>query len=466
MAGIQVMRPFCTVVTFGWLVWSSSLFAADSATAPRPIPMSRPELKDLLEDLKQRTPRIPLPELSAEEKQKLGNRAGDYEYRLRYHYMPPGDGRTSQFSRGVDSNMSLDYPFKTMMFWIVSRMNNCQYCLGHQEIKLSVAGLDEDRIAALDGDWSEFSAKEQAAFGFARKLTYEPHLLADADIEKLREHFSDLQILEIVLSVAGNNSINRWKEGVGVPQSQNGRGFLRRGGGESTKERIMPIETFLTPTADKYKESISKIAPLHRDESTGRLTSAAISRRPPLESRAEVERQLELCRTRQSRLPVLSEAQAQSVMADAWSSKSSPQWLRLMANFPREGASRVRSLVAAEESGDLDARLKAQVSWIIARQDRAWYATAEARRRLKKLDISDERIYALDGSWEEFSPKERALFLVARKLAASPILLTDQEVTAAVKDASPREVVQLISYVTGRAYFNRVTEAAGLPADE
>jgi AhpD family alkylhydroperoxidase len=460
------MRLFCACLTIGCIVWSATVSAADSATAPRPIPLTRPELKDLLEDLKQRKPRIPLPELSAEEQQKLGNRGGDYESRLRQNYMPQGEGRSSQFSRGADSNMSLDYALKTMMFWIVSRMNNCQYCLGHQEIKLSVAGLDEDRIAALDGDWAEFTPRERAAFGFARRLTYEPHLLADTDIAKLREHFNDLQILEIVLSVAGNNSINRWKEGVGVPQSQTGRGFLRRGAAATTKDRIMPIETFLTPTADKYKQSISKVAPLHRDKASGRLTTLAISRRPPLESRGEVERQLELCRTRTPRLPVLSESEAESAMGDAWSGQAWPQWVRLMANSTREGASRVRSLIAAERTGDLDALIKAQVSWIVARQDRAWYATAEARQRLKKLGLSDERIYSLDGSWDGFSPKERLLFIVARKLAASPIILTDQEVTEAVNATSPREVVQLISYVTGRAYFNRVTEAAGLPADE
>ena len=186
-------------------------------------------MKDLLEDLKARQPRIPLPELSAEEREQLGNRADDYEFRLRYHYMPRTEGRGGEFGRGNDPNMSLDYAFKTMMFWIVSRMNNCQYCLGHQEIKLAVAGLEEDKIAALDGSWAEFSPEQQAAFAFARKLTYEPHRLADDDIARLRKHYTDLQILEIVLSVCGNNSINRWKEGVGVPQSKSGRGFLRRG---------------------------------------------------------------------------------------------------------------------------------------------------------------------------------------------------------------------------------------------
>ena len=35
----------------------------------------------------------------------------------------------------------------------------------------------------------------------------------------LRKHYTDLQILEMVLSVSGNNAINRWKEGAGVPQS-------------------------------------------------------------------------------------------------------------------------------------------------------------------------------------------------------------------------------------------------------
>jgi hypothetical protein len=98
-------------------------------------------MKDLLEDLKARKPRIPLPELTPEEKTRFADREDNYESRLRYHYMPQGERQGGGFARGADPNMSLDYPFKTMLFWIVSRTNNCQYCLGHQEIKLAVAGL-------------------------------------------------------------------------------------------------------------------------------------------------------------------------------------------------------------------------------------------------------------------------------------------------------------------------------------
>ena len=76
---------------------------------------------------------------------------------------------------------------------------------------------------------------------------------------------------------------------------------------------------------------------------------------------------------------------------------------------------------------------------------------------MTKLGWSDAQIYRLDGDWSEFTPVERALFTVARKLAASPIVLTDDDVDQAVQRAGPRDVVQLISYTTHRASFDRIT---------
>jgi hypothetical protein len=110
--------------------------------------------------------------------------------------------------------------------------------------------------------------------------------------------------------------------------------------------------------------------------------------------------------------------------------------------------------------------LKAQVSWIIARQDRAWYATGQCLEKLRALGQTDDQIFALDGDWKEFTPAEQALFQFARHQAATPIALTDEDVALALKLTGPRQVVQLINFVTSRAYFDRVTEAAGLPVDK
>lgn len=453
---------------------------------PRPVPGTRPEMKQLLEDMKQRPHRIPVPELTDADRERLGERADSYESRLRYHYLPGRLAASNRSSRSrsssdrsasssqsrssrpnADENMTLTYPFKTMLFWIVSRTNNCQYCLGHQEQKLIAAGLSENEVASLDSDWSAFTPAEQAAFAYARKLTYEPHLLGDADMAGLREHFTDLQILEMTMSVAGNNATNRWKEGTGIPQSSSGIRFFAQADGSTPSDPSLPIESYLTPTSAKFQNVISIVAPLEFTTS-GDVTGRGVSTRPALESREEVEAALAATRSRLARLPVLSEDAARKALGENAPAGPIPMWLRLLANFPNDASRRIDSITAIETQpevdGDLSLLLKAQVSWIIARQDRAWYATSIARQRLKELGQTPDQIFALDGSWEEFSPADQALFKFAKKQAATPIALTDADVAEALALTGPRQVVQLIDFVTGRAYLDRVTEAAGLSA--
>ncbi len=470
----------------------SLLPAEDIVPTARPIPLTRDEMKRMLEDLKSRPIRIPLPELTDADRETLGERADSYEARLRHHYLPAGEGSVfggggrpaggtptaprvgtpgtpapapaRDFTRNADENMTLTYSFKTMLFWIVARTNNCQYCLGHQEQKLSAAGMTEEQIAALDFDWKRFTPAEQAAFAYARKITYSPHLIGDADIDTLRKNYTNSQILEMTLSTAWNNSINRWKEGAGIPQSKSGESFFRRAE-NLPKDRPVPNETFLTPTPAEFTKSLSVVVPVSVD-AAGTPSATGMSSRPALESRAEVEAALQAARNRKSRLPLLSEDEVRKVWTTEVPEGPVPNWMRLMATFPNEGRGRLNSLQAmTTERGDLSLVLKAQVSWIIARQDRAWYATGGAQAQLRKLGQTDEQVYALDGDWQEFTAEERALFRFARDLAMSPIALTDADVAEALQLAGPRKVVQLVNFTTSRAYFDRITEAAGLPLE-
>lgn len=479
------MRLFLILLAVA-AVSASSLEADERVETARPVPLTRPEMKQLLEDMKTRPLRIPLPDLTDADRAALGDRADSYEARLRHHYLPPGEvsvfgggvrPRTADaatapaptqrdFSRNADEAMSLSYAFKTRLFWIVSRTNNCQYCLGHQEQKLAAAGMTDDQIAALDSQWERFPPAEQAAFAYARKLTYEPNRLSDADIEALREHYNNLQILEMTMSIAGNNAINRWKEGAGIPQSASGTNFFRRGEPEPPKDRVLPIESFLTPTSAPFASALSKVVPVAHDPKTGAPTKQAVSTRPGLEPRDAVMTSLHTAKERTPRLPLLSDDDARRALGDGAPSGPLPAWLRLVAQFPNEARGRIRAINAIdEERGDLSLLMKAQVSWIIARQDRAWYATGVVRQRLKALGQSDDQIFMLDGSWDAAAPADRTLYRVAQRLAATPVALTDAEVADALRQTSPLQVVQLINFVTSRAYFDRVTEAAGLAID-
>src|SRR5262249_39325566 len=163
---------------------------------------------------------------------------------------------------------TLDYAFKVMLFWIVSRSNNCIYCTGHQENKLTAAGVSEDRIAALDGDWSEFTHAERAAFDFTRRLTVAPHTIGDVDVDALRKHYTDPQVLEIITTVAGFNAMNRWTGPLRLTQQE--------------------FRVFLTPTSPKFESSATKLGPAP-EGATGVRCAPIATPRPPLETRQQVE---------------------------------------------------------------------------------------------------------------------------------------------------------------------------------
>ncbi len=460
----------------------SASYGDTPVKTPRPIPATRTEMKELLEDMKKRPYRIPLPELTDKEKQELGERSTNYEARLRFNYIPPAEGTVfgagrprgaapagapgspnaprQDFSRNADENMTLTYQFKTMLFWIVARTNNCQYCLGHQEWKLAATGMSDDAIAALDADWSSYSEAEQAAFAYARMLTYEPHRISDEEIAKVAKHYTPLQIVEMTMSMGGNNAINRWKEGIGIPQSS-GNTFSGRGGATAAAEHS---DTFLTPTSTRFKDARSIVAPL--EIFNGKPSGQGITNRPKQETREEVQSMLKSAAARTPRLPLVDEAVAAAWLKAGNQDVPVTAWVRLIANFPNEGRGRLPSLASREkQTGDLTELQKAQLNWIIARQDRAWYAVGQAFKKLQSLDQTEDQIFALDGDWKELTAADQALFRFAKNLAASPIASSDEDAAAALQQTSPSTVVQTVNHVASCAYFNRVTEAAGLAID-
>jgi alkylhydroperoxidase family enzyme len=435
------------------------LFALTGATAgdERPdapiVPATRPELKRILEGSKRSQPRLPLPPPTQEEIAEAKTRPiapalGGVinNARMRQLYLPAElIGPNGGWSREPDPAMTLGPTFKTMLFWIVSRANNCYYCMGHQEAKLAADGLAEDRIAALDGAWSDYDPAQRAAFAFTRKLTFEPHQIGDADLEDLRAHYTGTQILEIVMAVSGFNAMNRWTGALAIPQEEH--------------------RVYLTPTAPRFVEMISLVAPLD-PAAASPPTCAMPARRPALESRAEVEAALAAARSRTPRLPLADEAKAREVMPADWPSGPLPQWARLLATFPKQGVARAVSHRATEENGRLSPRLRAQIEWIAARHDRAWYALGRAERKLKDLGVGPDDIFALGSPDDRFPPAERVAFTFTRKLTVDPALISDADVASLRETYSDIEVAELIHRVTEAALFDRLTEPAGLQLEE
>lgn len=78
-------------------------------------------------------------------------------------------------------------------------------------------GLSPDDWKALkNGDVARFPIKEQTALVYADKLTRASHTINNADVEKLKTHFSDSEIVDLHLLVGLINLTNRFTDPLGL----------------------------------------------------------------------------------------------------------------------------------------------------------------------------------------------------------------------------------------------------------
>jgi alkylhydroperoxidase family enzyme len=450
---------------------------ASSRTQPAPVPVTRKAMKQALEYSKHNVPRLPLPELTDEQKARAEEaaRARATESgrpaasglgggivnngRMRSHYLAdygPGGSLGSrpaagQTGAGRDAarpaaGSPTDQAFQTMLFWIVSRGNNCTYCMGHQESKLSAAGLSDDQIAALDSNWEIYTPAQQAAFAFAKKATYEPHTLTDADIAALKAHFDDAAITEMLVAIGGFNAMNRWTGSLRIPQEGH--------------------RDYLTPTTESYASAVSEVAPVGAAGADVEFVAPTARTRPPLESKAEVDAALAQARARTPRLKLADASATREALGDAVDAGSPlPAWVRLLATTPRGGGGRVTSHLAAETKGQLDPRTKAIIAYVAARNDRAWYALDLARQRLHAQGLTDAQIDALDAPESLPSDADRQVVHFARILTVDPAQITDADFDRVKAHFDDQRVAEIVHQATEAAFFDRVTEAAGLPLE-
>ena len=419
---------------------SASAQAADPLSeSPKPIPTTRPEIKTALEALKDRQPRLPLPAAPQGE-------ASVNNGRMRTLYLPEswvsGGSRSQkpgQSFRGrwQDPNSKLDYGLTRACFWVVSRGNNCHYCLGHQELALRHAGFDDDEIAAIDIDWSGFDPRQQASLAFARKLTLEPHLVDDADIAALKKQFTDAEIIELAYNIARFNATNRWTDGLGIPQDR----------------RMAEAEnSFVTPTSEKFLNTVSIVSP---------TTRAARS----LPEMRELEQEIEDCHRRQPRVALPSDEDARKALAGVIGERSPTNWERALSQLPVTGPTQVAALNAIMTDEHLAPRLKAEIFLISAIHNRAWYGAGHAAHRLHAGGVSHDELVAMFQGDAGATPGEAAAHRLATKSTIDPHLVTDADIAAVREHYSDAETAQIVQVICMANLFDRFTESLGLPLE-
>lgn len=156
--------------------------------------LSYDDLQARLEQQRRRTPRLPVPTWD-EVKKNLPPELASRPTRIVWNlvctgYVPELAIPWSAATRTMWAEARPERVFEESLFWVQTRAVSCNYCMGHCEMLLEVAGLDKDEVAdrtrRLAGDdWSAFPPEEQRAYAYARKLSKTPWELTAEDYRQL-----------------------------------------------------------------------------------------------------------------------------------------------------------------------------------------------------------------------------------------------------------------------------------------
>jgi uncharacterized peroxidase-related enzyme len=102
----------------------------------------------------------------------------------------------------------------------VSKLNDCEYCVTHHKPFLAVEGVSpEGADRVLDyADHPEFDDVDRLVVEYTIAAWNDPHRLRDRLFERLRQHFSEAQIVELTLRITLCGFFNKFNDALQIEE--------------------------------------------------------------------------------------------------------------------------------------------------------------------------------------------------------------------------------------------------------
>lgn len=118
-----------------------------------------------------------------------------------------------------DPDSKVDLKLKRLISHVASRSAGCKYCMAHTAEGAAKLGVEQQKIDAV---WNYqtsplFTAAERAALDVAVAAGCVPNAVTDEMFMKLRKHWGDDQVVEIVGVIAMFGFLNRWNDTFATP---------------------------------------------------------------------------------------------------------------------------------------------------------------------------------------------------------------------------------------------------------
>lgn len=141
----------------------------------------------------------------------------------------------------MDPQGAVDLGFMRLIAHFASRAAGCQYCEAHSLVAARIHGISDAKLAAI---WDYrtnplYTEAERTALDFALAAGSVPNAVDAELFARMRKHWSEEQIVQILGAVCLYGFLNRWNDSMATELEESprqlGEKVLRKGGWDGGK---------------------------------------------------------------------------------------------------------------------------------------------------------------------------------------------------------------------------------------
>ena len=143
------------------------------------------------------------------------------EPRLRYTHIAPDSYAAMQtLEHYLNTATGLEANLQGFVRLLASKLNGCEFCIKMHTAELKRHNETPDRIANVHSwrDAGLYTQRERAALAWTEAVTnIQQGHAPDAIYDELKSHFTDLEIVNLTLTITSINAWNRLQIALGEP---------------------------------------------------------------------------------------------------------------------------------------------------------------------------------------------------------------------------------------------------------
>ena len=126
----------------------------------------------------------------------------------------------------MSDNPILDKRYLEIAIVTVSEINKCTYCVAHHGPKLMAHGLSRETVdAILEPDCPGLDGIDLLVRDYAAQVTRDHNRVRDTLFDRLRDHFSEEQIVELTLRITLCTFFNKFNDVMQLDMEDDASGF-------------------------------------------------------------------------------------------------------------------------------------------------------------------------------------------------------------------------------------------------